>query len=50
MHAAAEDPRPTHLLRRCTYAGRPFGADELVDRIESKFGRKWRREKLVALA
>ncbi|HWZ34080.1 MAG TPA: transposase [Bryobacteraceae bacterium] len=43
MHASAEDPVTTQLLRRCTYAGRPFGAEEFLGRIESKFGRKWRR-------
>jgi len=31
------------LLRRCTYAGRPFGEEEFVKGIESKLDRKWRR-------
>jgi len=50
MHQATEEPRITHLLRRCTYAGRPFGAAEFVDRIESQISRKWRRPKLAVLA
>jgi putative transposase len=50
MHQTAEDARISHLLRRCTYAGRPFGAAEFVDRMESQFGRKWRRPKLAVLA
>ena len=43
MHGSAEQPIATHLLRRCTYAGRPFGDESFVQRIESKFERKWRR-------
>lgn len=43
MHALAEDFGSTQLLRRCTYAGRPFGPEEFVERLESKFARKWRR-------
>lgn len=31
------------LLRRCTYAGRPFGEDEFINNLEQRFGRKWRR-------
>jgi len=43
MHGSTEDALATQVLRRCTYAGRPFGAEDFVERIESKFGRKWRR-------
>jgi putative transposase len=43
MHAAAEDVGSTQLLRRCTYAGRPFGPEDFLERLESKFARKWRR-------
>jgi putative transposase len=43
MHGAAEDGPGTRLLRRCTYAGRPFGDEEFVAGIEARFGRKWRR-------
>jgi len=32
-----------HLLRRCTYAGRPFGEEDFVARLENHFQRKWRR-------
>ena len=43
MHASIEDGPATRLLRRCTYAGRPFGDEEFVGGIEARFGRKWRR-------
>jgi putative transposase len=43
MHAAAGSPNPVQLLRRCTYAGRPFGEEEFVVGLEERFGRKWRR-------
>lgn len=53
MHGSAEDPASTLLLRRCSYAGRPFGGEDFVGEIESKFGRKWRRwgfEKVASTA
>jgi putative transposase len=31
------------LLRRCTYAGRPFGDEEFVKAISEQFGRHWVR-------
>jgi REP-associated tyrosine transposase len=43
MHAAAEDRASTHLPRRCTYSGRPYGSEEFLERLESRFHRKWRR-------
>jgi putative transposase len=35
---------PTHddELRDCTYAGRPFGAEDFVAALEQRFGRRWR--------
>ena len=33
MHEAREEPANVELLRRCTYAGRPFGDEEFVERI-----------------
>jgi putative transposase len=30
-------------LRKCTYAGRPFGDDEFLTELETRFQRKWRR-------
>ena len=36
-------PGQSYLLRRCTYAGRPFGDEEFVRRLEQQFDRKWRR-------
>lgn len=43
MHGAAEDGPAIRLLRRCTYAGRPFGGEEFLAQIEARLGRKWRR-------
>ena len=43
MHGAGEQTDQVHLLRRCTYAGRPFGDEEFVARMEDHFQRKWRR-------
>jgi putative transposase len=43
MHASAEGDRQLTLLRRCTYAGRPFGEEEFIIRLEDRFQRKWRR-------
>jgi putative transposase len=43
MHAAGETEEQRHLLRRCTYAGRPFGDEEFVARLEEHFQRHWRR-------
>ena len=43
MHASHDGDRQLNLLRRCTYAGRPFGAEEFVQKLELEFGRSWRR-------
>jgi len=37
------DPREEMLLRKCTYAGRPYGEEEFVKGLEEEFGRSWRR-------
>lgn len=37
------DPRDERLLRKCTYAGRPYGEEEFVRALEEEFGRSWRR-------
>ena len=34
---------PAGVLRRCTYAGRPFGDDDFVHEISLRFGRHWVR-------
>ncbi len=47
LHGAAEDARVVQWLRRCTYAGRPFGSEEFVKEMEAKFGRAWRYPKLA---
>ncbi len=33
-----------HSLRKCTYAGRPFGEDSFIEEMESRFQRKWTRK------
>ncbi len=43
MHAAPEPAGHVNLLRRCTYSGRPFGEEEFVERLETRFQRSWRR-------
>jgi hypothetical protein len=40
---AIEDVDATTKLRRCTYAGRPFGSESLVKAISQRFGRCWTR-------
>jgi len=30
-------------LRKCTYAGRPFGAEGFVKEMEERFQRRWLR-------
>ena len=53
MHASAETADQVLLLRRCTYAGRPFGDEDFVHGLEQHFQRSWRRwgfEKLAASA
>ena len=37
------DMREEMLLRRCTYAGRPYGEEEFVKGLEEEFRRSWRR-------
>jgi putative transposase len=41
------------MLQRCTHAGRPFGGEAFVNRLEPHFQRsrqRWGFEKLVASA
>lgn len=40
--ATPEEALELRLLRRCTYAGRPFGETEYVAKFEEEFGRVWR--------
>jgi len=41
--ASPEELSELQLLRRCTYAGRPFGEECFTQEIETKLQRKWRR-------
>jgi putative transposase len=38
-----EEAAVLRLLRRCTYAGRPFGSEDFLKEFEAQFGRRWRR-------
>jgi len=38
-----EDDEASASLRRCTYAGRPFGEEAFVTEMSVKFGRYWKR-------
>jgi hypothetical protein len=38
-----EDPGSLRSLRRCTYAGRPFGEEAFLRAMEQRFHRQWRR-------
>ncbi len=40
---AGSDGEQSVQLRRCTYAGRPFGDDQFVKSISEEFGRHWAR-------
>jgi putative transposase len=50
----SEDDCDDALIRRCTYAGKPFGEDSFVTGLSKQFGRHWTRgrpkEKTVAAA
>jgi putative transposase len=41
--AGAEDAESVEDLRRCTYAGRPFGEPEFVTEVGRRFDRHWER-------
>ncbi len=43
MHASVDGDPQLNLLRRCTYAGRPFGDEEFIAGLENHFQRSWRR-------
>jgi putative transposase len=41
--ASSRDEAQERLLRRSTYAGRPYGEEEFIQYFETRFNRKWRR-------
>lgn len=43
MLATPEEMVSLRLLRRCTYAGRPFGDEAFLKEMEQRFQRTWRR-------
>lgn len=43
MHGSEETEEQVLGLRRCTYAGRPYGEEDFLAEMEARFGRKWRR-------
>jgi len=52
IREARESADHLHLLRRCTYSGRPYGEENFVTRLEQHFQRSWRRwgfERLAVL-
>ena len=49
LHGRPEAEGEIDALRRCTYAGRPFGDQDFLSEMERRFQRKWsRREKRSA--
>ncbi len=38
-----EDAEDAGALRRCTYAGQPYGSEDFVSRLSRRFGRYWKR-------
>lgn len=52
LHGAPEDQSQVQAIRKCTYAGRPFGDEAFVEEMEGRFQRKWLRgsKKSVKLA
>jgi putative transposase len=43
LHGDPLDAADVVALRKCTYAGRPFGGDEFLKQMEERFQRKWLR-------
>ena len=43
LHGRPESPTQVRELRKCTYAGRPFGSEQFVQEMEDRFQRKWLR-------
>jgi len=41
--ATPDEQAAMRLLRRCTYAGRPYGQEEFVADVKQRFQRRWRR-------
>jgi len=39
---ASETVEEVMRIRRCTFAGKPYGTEAFVEEMERKFGRKWR--------
>jgi len=50
LHGSLENPSAVIALRKCTYAGRPFGDEEFIAEMEHRFERKWLRKPKTELA
>ncbi len=50
MHDAELGSAEASELRRCTFAGRPFGEESFVQRLETQFQRVWRRVESETMA
>jgi len=48
LHARELRPEQLQDLRRCTYAGRPFGEESFIEELEARFQRKWPRSAKTA--
>jgi putative transposase len=43
LHGRPENWQEVTALRKCTYAGRPFGDRSFVEEMEHRFQRRWSR-------
>jgi putative transposase len=43
VHERGSSVDEIRLIRKCTYAGRPYGEEEFIEQMEQKFSREWRR-------
>ena len=50
LHGRRNEPSELIELRKCTYAGRPFGSEAFVKEMEDRFQRKWLRKKIETRA
>jgi putative transposase len=48
MHGSEQSEGQVQELRKCTYAGRPFGDAGFVDTLAAQFGRRWRGQSVFA--
>ena len=44
LHSRELRPEQVQDLRKCTYAGRPFGEESFVEEMQTRFQRQWIRK------